>query len=97
MAKEAAPTFDDYLVRQAQSTDSDSPITYVRQFLGRRLSAHLVDAARQVIGIFSALDSAGQMTMTEAMEVEANGRHRDLGIVTVGLNWIHKLEERPME
>jgi hypothetical protein len=96
MAKES-PKFDDSLVRQAQSTDNNSPITYVRQFLGRRLSAHLVDGTRQVIGIFTALDSAGQMTMTKAMEVEANGRHRDLGIVIVGLNWICKLEERPAE
>jgi small nuclear ribonucleoprotein (snRNP)-like protein len=95
MANHPQPRFDDYLVRQARSTDADSPISYVRQFLGRRLGVHLVDGTRQVIGKFVALDSAGQMTMTDAMEVEAKGRHRELGTVIIGLIWIHKLEERP--
>jgi small nuclear ribonucleoprotein (snRNP)-like protein len=89
--------FDEYLVRQAESGDPESPIRYVRSFLGRKLSVLLMDNVRQIIGIFVALDKSEQITLTEAVELDNCGHRRDIGKVLIPLSWINCLEERSDE
>jgi hypothetical protein len=67
----------------------------VSRFLGKRLGALLVDNRREIIGLFASLDGAGQLTFTEACEIDDRGRLRELGYVVIPLVHIQKLQERP--
>jgi hypothetical protein len=89
------PRFDPFLVPPAPRGNRTSANVYVSRSLGKRLGALLVDNRREIIGLFVALDGAGQTTFTDACEIDDRGRLREIGSVIIPLVHVQKLQERP--
>jgi hypothetical protein len=89
------PGFDPFLVPRAPPGGKESANAYVSSFLGQRLGALLADNRREIIGLFVALDGAGQMTLRDACEVDDRGRVREMAHVVIPLAHVQQLQVRP--
>jgi small nuclear ribonucleoprotein (snRNP)-like protein len=84
--------FDPYLLHNLDSVDRDSSTTYVRSYLGKRLSAILTDG-RVITGMFVALDHAGNLYLSHVTE-KYPFHKRMIANVICHLDFVDSLELR---
>jgi small nuclear ribonucleoprotein (snRNP)-like protein len=86
------PSYDPYVLTNASSADTDSPLEYVRTLLGKRLAVLLLDG-RVIVGTFSALNWNGNMHMKKALEYY-DDTQRELGNIVCSLHFVQEMEIR---
>jgi small nuclear ribonucleoprotein (snRNP)-like protein len=84
-------SYEASITGDAQSADRTSPISYVRELLGKTFLILLTDGNRLFKGTFSALDWMGLLAFRNVIELTENNKH-EVGTCIINLHNIQTME-----